>query len=98
MLAYGSTSLRKTSSETDSLVASGARLETALEGAPGRENRRRELMASFGALWSLSAETLSLSSILHRAREAGADVARLEAVRDELRGIVEDVARRSRLC
>jgi hypothetical protein len=84
-------------SGTELLVDAGGRLEVALESGPARETRRRELMASFAGVFGVPGETLSLTSILQRARESGAEVQSLEAVRGELRAIVKDVARRARL-
>ena len=76
---------------SDELLASGGQVEDALEANIGRDVRRRDLMDGFAREFGVPAATLSVSSVLERAREAGESVDKLTDMRTELRTAAQDV-------
>ena len=81
---------------TTAVGACGEELEALLADRPARDRRRAALLEAFGRLFGVPAETLTLASILTRAGEAGADISKLAALREELHQRVTAVGAASR--
>ncbi len=82
---------------SEDLMESGERLEKALSGSQRREQKRSGLMHGLAQHFGVAMGTLSLSSIIERARAAGQAVEALEGMRDRLRTCVKEVAQTSHI-
>lgn len=78
------------------LAKAGSTLEAELAGAPGREARRRALLARLAAALGLAPAGLTLTRVAARLEAEQVDVTRLAALRSELRATVAGVARTTR--
>jgi len=80
----------------DELLAAGGELEDTLQAGIGRDVRRGDLMAGFAREFGVPAPTLSVASVLERARTAGENVDKLTEMRTELCTAAEDVTRQAK--
>jgi hypothetical protein len=78
------------------LARSAQELEALLGGAPGRDARRRVIGMRAASELGLAAEVPTLAALATRLAAAGVDVARLDALRAELRAAVAAGLRASR--
>lgn len=82
--------------DAERVLASGARIEAELAGGAPRERRRRDLVNTCARAFGVTCKEVTLTALGERAREAGADVSRLEIARGELRSTTAAVLRKGR--
>lgn len=83
-------------SSSDALLESIEQMDAEMEKRVGRERRRQALMKALAGEFGVDASTLTLTSIVERARLAGLNASRLEVARGKVRDAASRALRAGR--